>query len=118
MLVNFEGYSKRKAAIEVGINPRTACDYYNRYIADEKGQTMGKKIETRGRKPTLKQVHTNHLVDYVEKNPAAILENIKDDLCAAFEGLTIGKTALHNHLKEKCGLTLKKLEKQPEGYWI
>ncbi|KAG0167128.1 hypothetical protein DFQ30_006369 [Apophysomyces sp. BC1015] len=42
-LVISESFSRRKAAIEAGINPITAYDYYNRYLAGEKGQSRHKR---------------------------------------------------------------------------
>ncbi|KAG0188211.1 hypothetical protein DFQ28_005221 [Apophysomyces sp. BC1034] len=81
-LIVLRSYMAERLALIWASTPRTACDYSNRYLADEKGRTPGGK-------PTLKKVHTNHVVDYIEPRTVAILENIKGDLCSAFEGFTI-----------------------------
>lgn len=50
--------------------------------------------------------HSKFLVDYIEKNTTAILDE-------KFEGLKISVSAIHKHLVHKHNITLKKLEKIP-----
>jgi hypothetical protein len=48
------------------------------------------------------------LEDLVEEQPDIVLEDIMTSLVGRFEGLSISQTALHNYLKEKCCVTLKR----------
>lgn len=66
-----------------------------------------------GRKARLTEVHFQFLIEYIAKYPAAILSDIRQNLCDALPGLSISISALHRHLVRKCELTLKKCEKSP-----
>jgi hypothetical protein len=66
-----------------------------------------------GRKARLTEVHSQFLIEYIAKYPAAILSDIRQNLCDALPGLSISISALHRHLVHKCKLTLKKREKSP-----
>jgi hypothetical protein len=68
-----------------------------------------------GRKARLTEVHSQFLIEYIDKYPAAILSDIRQNLCDAFPGLSISISALQRHLVRKCKLTLKKLEKLPDA---
>jgi hypothetical protein len=64
-----------------------------------------------GLKARLTEAHSQFLIEYVNQYPAAILSDIRQNLCEAFPGSSISISALHRHLVRKCKLTLKKLEK-------
>ena len=64
-----------------------------------------------GRKARLTEAHSQFLIEYVNQYPAAVLSDIRQNLCEAFPGSSISISALHRRLVRKCKLTLKKLEK-------
>jgi len=66
-----------------------------------------------GAEGKLTEAHTQFLIDYIDKHPTSILEDIRQKLCGTFTGLSISVSALHRQLVQKCRLTLKKLEKLP-----
>jgi hypothetical protein len=47
------------------------------------------------------------LIEYVDKYPAAILSDIRQNRCEAFPGLSISKSALLRYLVHECKLALK-----------
>jgi transposase len=109
-----EGKTAKEAALVTGINIRTAQHYIKKYNDDEERRlpVTVRKLGA-GRKARLTEAHSQFLIEYVDKYPAAILSDIRQNLCEAFPGLSISTSALHRYLVQKCKLTLKKLEKLP-----
>ena len=107
-----EGKTAKDAALITGINIRTAQHYVKKYNDDEE-----KRLPIRCSKPIagrtgkLTEERSKFLVEYVDEHPAAVLSDIRHHLCEAFPGLTISILALHQHLVQKCKVTLKKLQK-------
>ena len=113
-LVIEEGKTAKGAALITGINIRTAQHYVKRYNEDEERRLPVCHRKPRiGAKGKLTEAHTQFLLDYIDKHPTSILEDIRQKLCGTFTGLSISVSALHRHLVQKCRLTLKKLEKLP-----
>ena len=111
-LVIEKGKTAKEAALMTGINIRTAQHYIKKYNDDEERRlpVTVRKLGA-GRKARLTEAHSQFLIEYVDKYPAAILSDIRQNLCEAFPGLSISTSALHRYLVQKCKLTLKKLEK-------
>ena len=109
-----EGKTAKEAALVTGINIRTAQHYIKKYNDDEERRlpVTVRKLGA-GRKARLTEAHSQFLIEYVDKYPAAILSDITQNLCEAFPELSISTSALHRYLVQKCKLTLKKLEKLP-----
>ncbi|KAG0176235.1 hypothetical protein DFQ29_006394, partial [Apophysomyces sp. BC1021] len=107
-LVTACGVTAAAAGRQVGIKERTAQNYVKMYYANQKESHEKEKALKRGPKPKLTAAHSQHMIKYVDENPTSILEDVKKDLCDAFEGLTISTAAVHKHLVGKCRITLKK----------
>jgi len=52
-----------------------------------------------------------NFVEYISEHPAAVLSDIRHNLCEVFPGLTISTSALHRPLVQKCKVTPEKFEK-------
>ena len=113
-LVIEEGKTAKDAALITGINIRTAQHYIKRYNDDEERRLPTRRGNSRvAHTSKLTEVHSQFLIDYIDKNPTSVLADIRQKLCDAFQGLSISISALHRHLVQKCKVTLKKLEKLP-----
>ncbi|CEP19292.1 hypothetical protein [Parasitella parasitica] len=113
-LIIEEGFTTKAAALATGINVRTARNYVKTYNNDPERRLPGSYPKPHGRpRAKLTEEHSKFLVDYVEKNTTAILDELKLKLCEKFEGLKISISAIHRHLVHKHNITLKKLEKIP-----
>ena len=111
-----EGKAAKEVALITGINTRTAQDYIKKYNDNEDRCLPGIYRKPRvGRMGKLTEAHSQFLINYIDKNPAYVLVDIKEKFCATFQGLSISASALHSHLVHKCKGTLKKLEKLPAG---
>ncbi|CAO3600924.1 unnamed protein product [Absidia cylindrospora] len=104
-----QGLTAKAAALEVGINIRTAQNYWKQYMEDSEQRLPGieKKNATGSGAPKLDDEHSDFLVKYFDEHPAATLKVAKDALSEQVEGLTITQSG------EKMCLTLKKLERLP-----
>ncbi|CAO3669844.1 unnamed protein product [Umbelopsis vinacea] len=75
-----------------------------------------------GPDPTLGEQHKAFLVNYVDENPLAVVDQVMESLIQEFEGLSVKKTAVHRFMKEECQLTFKKTQfhalKRNEGQTI
>ncbi|KAG0944558.1 hypothetical protein G6F57_002252 [Rhizopus arrhizus] len=95
-LIIKEGFTTKAAALATGINVRTAQNYVKTYNNDPERRLPGSYSKPRGRpRDKLTEEHSKFLVDYIEKNTTAILDELKLKF-------------LHKH-----NITLKKLEKIP-----
>ncbi|KAI8380696.1 hypothetical protein BD560DRAFT_487341 [Blakeslea trispora] len=113
-LIIEEGFTTKAAALATGIDVRTAQNYVKTYNNDPERRLPGSYSKPRGRpRNKLTEEHSKFLVDYIEKNTTAILDELKLKLCEKFEGLKISISAIHKHLVHKHNITLKKLEKIP-----
>src|ERR1700731_4018236 len=108
------GKTTKEAALLTDITIRAAQHYIKKYNDDEKRRlpVSVRKLGA-GRKARLTEAHYQFFIEYVDRYPAAILSDIRQNLCEGFPGLSIFISALHTHLVRKCNLTLKKLEKLP-----
>jgi hypothetical protein len=69
----------------------------------------------------LKEQHNMFIVELIDKKPSIVLEQVKDELCDKFAGLTISISGIRKHMVEKCRFSLKdarvfmpKIEIHPE----
>lgn len=109
------------AAIMLGIHERTAQKWWTQYKknCDFSFKNNDKK---NGPDPTLGEQHKAFLVNYVDENPLAVVDQVMESLIQEFEGLSVKKTAVHRFMKEECQLTFKKTQfhalKRNEGQTI
>jgi hypothetical protein len=50
------------------------------------------------------------LINCMDENPSAVVDQAMETLMEEFEGLSIKKTAVHKFIKEECQLTFKKAQ--------
>lgn len=66
--------------------------------------------EIQGSRNKLNEEHEGFLVASLGKNPSTNVDLALDQLTANFEGLNIGKSAVHNIITRYMGLTFKRVE--------
>ena len=105
-----KGMSLPKAAAAAGIAVQTARDNLERYSRNE-GNAIPK---ARGRTAKAKITSECHsfLLEFVDENPDATLDDIKDALEQNLQ-VAVAPSTLHRHLNEKCSLTLKRARRYP-----
>lgn len=87
-LVIEENYTAKDAALLTGINVRTAQNYIKTYNNDIQRRLPGTYNKPRGRpRSKLTDEHSKFLLDHIEKNPTATLNELKVKVCEEFEGL-------------------------------
>lgn len=59
--------------------------------------------------------HTTLTIDYIDKNPTAVVDDVTNDLCAKFDGLSITSSAVEKHMKTHCSLSLKRVHPQVQA---
>lgn len=95
-LIIKEGFTTKAAALATGINVRTAQNYVKTYNNDPGRRLPGSYSKPRGRpRDKLTEEHSKFLVDYIEKNTTAILDELKLKFCEKFEDLKISISAIH-----------------------
>lgn len=102
-----------EAARITGINERTAQRLVKEW-KDRGSNELPVRSQTakrRGPKNKLTEEHSQFLIDYIDENPLAVLEETMDALCARFEGLKISKASLHRHMVSECSLSFKRARK-------
>ncbi|CEP20029.1 hypothetical protein [Parasitella parasitica] len=73
------------------------------YITRKKGS--GRPV---GRPALLNDRHKAHLVDFIDKEPALVLDQMMESLTASFIDLEISKIALYRFVTKECKISLKK----------
>ncbi|KAI7846557.1 hypothetical protein BDC45DRAFT_419000, partial [Circinella umbellata] len=101
-----------EAGRDLLIPERTAQRYWKRFVDGEPylPSTMGKSP---GPPPTLQPIHTTFLQTYYDTKSDATLKEAQQSLVDKFK-ISITQSGLQKHLVNKCGLTMKKLERISE----
>ncbi|KAL1930688.1 hypothetical protein VTP01DRAFT_10850 [Rhizomucor pusillus] len=81
------------------------------YEADP--DSIFKKPKKNGRPRILNEEHKKVLLEYVDENPAAVLEQLMERLSQTFEGLKVSKSTAYDFVRTQCNLSLKKTRFQP-----
>lgn len=69
---------------------------------------MGKKSSRPSRAVSkLQDVHKQHLIEFFDENPSAVINDAVESLTSLFEGLEIKKSRVHEFMKDECNLSLK-----------
>jgi hypothetical protein len=55
--------------------------------------------------------HSAFLIKLFDDNPSIVLEQVREELCNNFEGLTIALSSLYSYITEKCAISLKQATK-------
>ncbi|KAL1930585.1 hypothetical protein VTP01DRAFT_10747 [Rhizomucor pusillus] len=100
------------AAKQLGIHIRTAQRWATQYEKDP--DSIFKKRKKNGRSRILTEEHKKVILEYVDENRSAVLEQLMERLLQKkFEGLKISKSTLYEFVRTQCNLTLKKSRFQP-----
>lgn len=114
-MVGEEGPGVAKAAEICNIPRSTAYELLDQWNASSrtiypKGCKKKKSVKNDDTLPgntKLSEVHTNYVIELVDKNPCIAVNHIREELYLKFKNLTISVAALHAHMKNKCFLSLK-----------
>jgi hypothetical protein len=81
------GKTAKEPALLTGINIRTAQHYVKKYNDDDERRlpVCGEKPGA-GRKAKITQAHSQFLTDHIDEYSAAVLSDIRRNLCEAFPG--------------------------------
>ncbi|CAO3591757.1 unnamed protein product [Absidia cylindrospora] len=105
--------SATKAGKEYGVDARTTQQWIKAYKeSGQKDETNDKKSKP-GPKPRLGDEHKRVIIDFVDNNSSAVVDQVVDSLTKQFEGLVIKKTVVHDFMKNECNLSLKKAHFHP-----
>ncbi|KAG0167989.1 hypothetical protein DFQ28_004015 [Apophysomyces sp. BC1034] len=92
---------------------------YNTHSDDLKSLESGQQNEPEdkknnpGPKSRLGDEHKRHVIEFIDNHPSAVVDQAIDSLTKQFEGLVIKKTAVHDFMKAKCNISLKKAHFHP-----
>ena len=102
--------SASAAAKQLCIHVRAAQRLVKQYEEDPDSIFDSKK--KLGRKPILNEEHKKTIIDYVDNNPLAVIEEITDYLIDKYKstGLKVSRRTVHNFMTTGCNLSLKKAE--------
>ncbi|ORZ06280.1 hypothetical protein BCR42DRAFT_496423 [Absidia repens] len=105
--------SAAKAGKEYGVGPRVAQRWIKEYKESGKQEEPENNKTKLGPKSRLGDEHKRHLIEFIDDNPSAIIDQAVDSLTKQFEGLVIKKTVVHEFMKNECNLSLKKAHFHP-----
>ncbi|ORZ05227.1 hypothetical protein BCR42DRAFT_338151, partial [Absidia repens] len=110
--------SAAKAGREYNLDERTAQRWIKEYkrrqeieVTEQSQQTEETAADEKkkpGPKKTLSEDHKNHLKQFINDNPSAVLDQAVDSLTQQFKDLKIKKPAVHEFMTKECNLTFKK----------
>ncbi|KAG2222431.1 hypothetical protein INT45_009443 [Circinella minor] len=87
-----------KVARHLNINYRTALRWWNHYKETE-AIPYRKSEENSGPKSSLTTKHNEYLQSLLDNDPQLFSDDIMESLTEQFEGFTISKSQLNNHLR-------------------
>jgi transposase len=103
--------SASAAAKQLGIHVRTAQRWTKQYERDP--DSIFEKCRKTGRPRLLNEEHKKVILDCIDKNPSAVLEQVMEQLRQVFTGLKVSKSTVHDFVRNHCNLSLKKAQFQP-----
>ncbi|KAL1936709.1 hypothetical protein VTP01DRAFT_843 [Rhizomucor pusillus] len=103
--------SASAVAKQLGIHVCTAQRWAKQYelVPD----SIFVKRKKNGRPRILGEEHKKVILEYVDENPSAVLEQLMERLLQRFEGLEVSKTTVYDFVRTQCNLSLKKARFQP-----
>ncbi|ORE13001.1 hypothetical protein BCV71DRAFT_76391 [Rhizopus microsporus] len=102
-----------KVANDLNINYRTALRWWNSYKETEE-IPYKKSEENSGPKSSFTTKHNEYLQGLLDNDPQLFSDDIMKSLTEQFEGFTISKSQLNNHLRDTMLITIKKPLFEPE----
>ncbi|CEG72866.1 hypothetical protein RMATCC62417_08349 [Rhizopus microsporus] len=70
------------------------------------------KRKKTGRSRILQEEHKQVILEYIDENPSAILEQVMERLLQKFQDLKVSKSTVYNFVRTECNLSLKKAQFQ------
>ncbi|KAG1167029.1 hypothetical protein G6F71_009625 [Rhizopus microsporus] len=71
------------------------------------------KHKKTGRPRILRDEHKQVILEYIDENPSAVLEQVMERLLQKFQDLKVSKSTVYNFVRTECNLSLKKAQFQP-----
>lgn len=105
--------SAAQAGKKYGVAARVAQRWIKEYKESVRQEEPENNKKKPGPKPRLGDEHKRHLIEFIDDNPSAIINQAVDSLTKQFEGLVIKKTVVHEFMKNECNLSLKKAHFHP-----
>ncbi|KAG1167199.1 hypothetical protein G6F71_009584 [Rhizopus microsporus] len=103
--------SASAAAKQLGIHVRTAQRWAQMYKTDP--DSIFIKHKKTGRPRILHEEHKQVILEYIDENPSAVLEQVMERLLQKFQDLKVSKSTVYNFVRTECNLSLKKAQFQP-----
>ncbi|KAG1208633.1 hypothetical protein G6F68_006230 [Rhizopus microsporus] len=103
--------SASAAAKQLGIHVRTAQRRAQMYKTDP--DSIFIKHKKTGRPRILRDEHKQVILEYIDENPSAVLEQVMERLLQRFQDLKVSKSTVYNFVRTECNLSLKKAQFQP-----
>ncbi|KAL4213726.1 hypothetical protein AB4K20DRAFT_1956807 [Rhizopus microsporus] len=103
--------SASAAAKQLGIHVRTAQIWAQMYKTDP--DSIFIKHKKTGRSRILHEEHKQVILEYIDENPSAALEQVMERLLQKFRDLKVSKSTVYNFVRTECNLSLKKTQIQP-----
>lgn len=103
--------SASATAKQLGIHVRTAQRWARQYERDP--DSIFETCRKTGRPRLLGEEHKKFILDCIDENPSAALEQVMEQLRQVFTGLKASKTTVHDFVRKSCNLSLKKAQFQP-----
>ncbi|KAL4214354.1 hypothetical protein AB4K20DRAFT_1943400 [Rhizopus microsporus] len=103
--------SASAAAKQLGIHVRTAQRWAQMYKTDP--HSIFIKHKKTGRPRILRDEHKQVILEYIDENPSAVLEQVMERLLQKFQDLKASKSTVYNFVRIECNLSLKKAQFQP-----
>ncbi|CEG80178.1 hypothetical protein RMATCC62417_14548 [Rhizopus microsporus] len=94
------------AAKKLGIHVRTAQRWAQMYKTDP-GSIFIKHKKT-GRSRILQEEYKQVILEYIDENPSAALEQVMERLLQKFQDPKVSKSIVYNFVRTECNLALKK----------
>ncbi|KAL4209699.1 hypothetical protein AB4K20DRAFT_1904675 [Rhizopus microsporus] len=107
--------SASAAAKQLGIHVRTAQRWAQMYKTDP--DSIFIKHKKTGRSRILHEEHKQVILEYIDENPSAVLEQVMERLLQKFQVLKVSKSTVYNFVRTECNLSLKKAQFQPVRKW-
>ncbi|ORE00840.1 hypothetical protein BCV72DRAFT_218409 [Rhizopus microsporus var. microsporus] len=99
------------AAKRLGIHVRTAQRWAQMYKTDP--DSIFIKYKKTGRSRILQVEYKQVILEYIDENPSAVLEQVMDQLLQKFQDFKVSKSTVNNFVRTECNLSLKKPQFQP-----
>lgn len=102
-----------KVARELNVKYRTALNWWHIYEETE-GVPYKKSEQNSGRKSSFTTEHNEYVTKLLDNDPQLYADDIINSLTEQFEGFTISKSQMNNHLRNTMLITIKKPYFEPE----